>query len=49
MVTIICTVQIMNIYMVDSDVQRVPVNWVNQLTKNWKNCYIVLLIIYFTT
>jgi hypothetical protein len=36
MVTLICTVQITNIYMFDSDVQRVPVNWVDLLIKNEK-------------
>lgn len=36
MVTSICTVQMMNIYMVDFDVQRVPVNWVDLLIKNEK-------------
>jgi hypothetical protein len=33
MVTIICNVQRMNIYMVDSDVQRVSITWVDLLIK----------------
>lgn len=33
MVTIICNVQITIISMVDSDVQRVPINWMYLLLK----------------